>query len=207
MVMPSFFIWRPRSSAKSWTCWTVWVWASTRADGPRPPISDLNRDTRPPSSSTPTASGSGPAPAAISASAPSVNIDKSVSLPMMMPPTWRSVTTALASAASRTPTISSWASLSRVGRSAGTAGGSAHTRGAGAAAGVGLVADGLGPSTGGGGSGAGAAVAASRHQRGCGGEHSQCARKSHPAHAVTVAFHPGVCGATACYVDDRLPVE
>ncbi len=72
-------------------------------------------------------------------------MDRSVSLPMRMPPTWKSVTTALASAASRTPTISSWANLSRrLGILPGTSGGSAHTRGPGAAAGVELVLEELG---------------------------------------------------------------
>ena len=51
------------------------------------PINDLNRDTRPPSSSTLTASGSGPAAPAMSASGP-LKIDRSVQLPMKIPPTW-----------------------------------------------------------------------------------------------------------------------
>ena len=49
---------------------TDWVWASSLADG-ADPISDFNRDTRPPSSSTLTASGSGPALPSMSASGPS----------------------------------------------------------------------------------------------------------------------------------------
>ena len=42
-----------------------------------------------------------------------MSIDRSVQLPIMMPPTCWSVTTERASAASVTPTVSSWASLSR----------------------------------------------------------------------------------------------
>ena len=91
----------------------VWLAASTRGDGWLP-ISPASRDTRPPSSSTLTASGSGPADAAMSVSDPSESIDKSVQLPMKMPPTWWLSTTALASAAPVTPTMSSCASLSRV---------------------------------------------------------------------------------------------
>ena len=91
----------------------VWLAASTRGDGWLP-ISPASRDTRPPSSSTLTASGSGPAEAAMLVSEPSESIDRSVQLPMKMPPTWWLSTTARASSAPVTPTISSCASLSRV---------------------------------------------------------------------------------------------
>ena len=49
----------------------------------------------------------------MSVSDPSDSIDRSVQLPMKMPPTWWFSTTARASAAPVTPTISSCASLSR----------------------------------------------------------------------------------------------
>ena len=89
---------------------------------------EASRDTRPPSSSTLTPSGSAVADPAIPASgAPS--IERSVQLPIMMPPTLCSATAACASAAPVTPTISSWASLSRVDSDAM----SPHTAGAGAA--------------------------------------------------------------------------
>src|SRR5262249_29243503 len=106
----------------------------TRGDG-ADPSSDLSRDTRPPSSSTLTASGSGPALPAMSASGPWKS-DRSVQLPMKVPPTWKPLTTARASSAFFTPTMSSWASLSRVDNCAGMVVGSAHTGGAGAAAGL-----------------------------------------------------------------------
>ena len=50
----------------------------------------------------------------MAASVPSVSMDRSVQLPIMMPPTWELPTTARASAAFLTPTIRTWASLSRV---------------------------------------------------------------------------------------------
>ena len=59
--------------------------SAVRADGAGP-ISDDSRETRPPSSSTLTANGSGPR-FAIPANDPSVSIDRSVQLPIMMPPT------------------------------------------------------------------------------------------------------------------------
>ena len=129
MVTPSARIWRPRSSAMPYTSSGVLVWASTRGDDWLP-IRPASRDTRPPSSSTLTASGSGPAEPAMSASEPSDSIDRSVQLPIMMPPTWWSATTARASAAPVTPTISSCASLSRVDMAAST---SPQAGGAGAA--------------------------------------------------------------------------
>ena len=113
----------------------VWLAASTRGDGWLP-ISPASRDTRPPSSSTLTASGSGPADAAMSASDPSESIDRSVQLPMKMPPTWWLSTTARASAAPVTPTISSCASLSRVDMPASSASPSPHAGAAGPAAGA-----------------------------------------------------------------------
>ena len=113
-VMPSPRMAWPRCSAIWYTSSAVLVWASTRGEGWLP-ISDDNRWTRPPSSSTLTASANGPAAPAISGIEPSVSIDRSVQLPMKMPPTWLSVTTARASAAFCTPTIKSCASLSRSG--------------------------------------------------------------------------------------------
>ena len=62
----------------------------------------------------------------MSVSDPSDTIDKSVQLPIMMPPTWWVSTTARASAASLTPTISSCASLSRVDMLDSSAGPSPH---------------------------------------------------------------------------------
>ena len=106
--------------------------AGARGDGWLP-ISPASRETRPPSSSTLTANASGPAAAVMSPSEPSVSIDLSVQLPMKMPPTWLSATTALASAPLRTPTINSWASLSRRGIAW-----TSHAAGAGAA-GTGLA--------------------------------------------------------------------
>ena len=64
----------------------VWPAANTRAEGWLP-IRSASRETRPPSSSTLTASGSGPV-AAMPAMVPSESIDRSVQLPMKMPPTW-----------------------------------------------------------------------------------------------------------------------
>ena len=86
MVMPMARIWRPRSAAIWRTSSGLLVRASTRGEGWEPIRLD-SRDTRPPSSSTLTANGSGPAPAAISDSEPSDSIDRSVQLPIMMPPT------------------------------------------------------------------------------------------------------------------------
>ena len=82
-----------------------WVAASTLGDGWVPMRLD-RRCTRPPSSSTLTASGSGPPAFESSGKVPSDNIDRSVQLPMKMPPTWWSTTTLRASAAPVTPTIS-----------------------------------------------------------------------------------------------------
>jgi hypothetical protein len=83
----------------------VCIRASAFADGAGP-ISLDSRATRPPSSSTLTATGS-----AVLAlkflTMPFVNIDRSVQLPMKMPPTWLLATTAWASSPLRTPTISS----------------------------------------------------------------------------------------------------
>src|SRR3984957_16833230 len=71
-----------------------------------------SRATRPPSSSTLTATGS-----AVLAlkflTMPFVNIDRSVQLPMKMPPTWLLATTAWVSSPLRPPTTNSRASLSR----------------------------------------------------------------------------------------------
>ena len=102
----------PRWNAMPRTSSGVIVCASTRGDGWLP-IRSARRDTRPPSSSTLTASGNGFAEAAMSASGAPI-IDRSVQLPIMMPPTCWLATTARASSAPVTPTISSWASLSRV---------------------------------------------------------------------------------------------
>src|SRR5258708_6228345 len=72
---------------------------------------------------------------------PSESIDRSVQLPMKMPPTWWLSTTARASAAPVTPTMSSCASLSRVDMPANSAGPSPHAGAAGpAAAGAAVVA-------------------------------------------------------------------
>ena len=100
----------PRWNAMPRTSSGLLVCASTRGDGWLP-IRPARRDTRPPSSSTLTASGSGLADAAMSANGAPI-IDRSVQLPIMMPPTWWLSTTARASSAPVTPTISSWASLS-----------------------------------------------------------------------------------------------
>jgi hypothetical protein len=75
----------------------------------------------------------------MSVSDPSDSIDRSVQLPMKMPPTWCASTTARASAAPVTPTMSSWPSLSRVDRPANSACPSPHAGGAGAA-GSGMLA-------------------------------------------------------------------
>jgi hypothetical protein len=83
----------------------VCVWARTRADGAGP-ISEDSRATRPPSSSTLIATGSAVLALKV-LTMPFDNIDRSVQLPMKMPPTWWSVTTALASSPLRTPTINS----------------------------------------------------------------------------------------------------
>ena len=83
----------------------MWVWANTRADGAGP-ISEDSRATRPPSSSTLTATGSAVL-AARFFTKPFVSIDRSVQLPMKMPPTWWFATTSLASSPLRTPTINS----------------------------------------------------------------------------------------------------
>ena len=87
----------------------------------------------------------------MSGSEPSDSIDRSVQLPTMMPPTWWSATTARASAAPVTPTISSWASLSRVDMAASSADPSPQAGGTGAAgsgtfgvAGAAVVVGGLG---------------------------------------------------------------
>src|SRR6202020_46511 len=77
--------------------------------------------------------GSGPALPAISASGP-LKIPRSVQLPMKIPPTWLPLTTARASSAFFTPTISSWATLSRVDSLAAGRGGSAQPGDAGDAA-------------------------------------------------------------------------
>ena len=100
----------------------------------------------------------------MSVSEPSDTIDKSVQLPIMMPPTCWLSTTARASAASLTPTIKSCASLSRVDICDSSAGPSPHA--------------GAGMSTG----AAGTAVAAiagvgaseSRGGRAAGHERGQC---------------------------------
>ena len=85
----------------------------------------------------------------MSGSEPSDSIDKSVQLPTMMPPTWWSATTARASAAPVTPTISSCASLSRVDMAASSAGpspqaGGGTFSGAFGVAGAAAVVSGLG---------------------------------------------------------------
>ncbi len=118
----------PRWNATPRTWSGVMVWASTRGDGCSP-IRAARRDTRPPSSSTLTASGSGLAAAAMSASGAPI-IDRSVQLPIMMPPTRWLSTTARASSAPVTPTINSCASLSRTDIDAST---SPQAGGAGAA--------------------------------------------------------------------------
>ena len=136
----------PRWNAMPRTSSGVMVCASTRGDGWLP-IMPASRDTRPPSSSTLTASGSGLAEAAMSASGAPI-IDRSVQLPIMMPPTCWLSTTARASSAPVTPTINSCASLSRTDIEAST---SPQAGGAGAA-GSGLsseVFDGLGVRCGG----------------------------------------------------------
>lgn len=65
-----------------------------------------------------------------------MSIERSVQLPIMMPPTWWLPTTARASAALRTPTMSSWASLSRVDMAASMAEPLPQAGGAGAAGGL-----------------------------------------------------------------------
>src|SRR5262249_48565954 len=109
--MPSFCIASPRCLASSYTASGELLPGNERGDGAGP-ISDDSRLTRPPSSSTLTAAGSGPGEV-IWGSAPLVSIERSGQPPMKVPPTWYFATTARASSASVTPTINSWASLSR----------------------------------------------------------------------------------------------